>query len=407
MQRISQLLSYYFTAIPDLISFRNYRFYLVGHVAYNFALTVHSLWAVLFAILGVPQLFVFNLFSVGIFIGCILLNRRGHHMLPTVVGMAEVVTHQVVACYLLGTGSGYQLYILVVSLYPFIMPSWRPWIKAVLFAGSLAGYLFIELVLKVRTPQVVLEPGLLGALNISNIVFGFVCLGIWGIYFSFGMRKTEEQLDAEFDKSEQLLLNILPRSIAERLKAREPIISDRLPDASILFADLVGFTRFAENVAPDELVRILNEYFSAFDALADRFGMEKIKTIGDAYMVAAGVPKPDGDHARNIGRFALEMLAVLDERNTHLGHAMQLRIGIHCGPVAAGVIGTRKFAYDLWGDTVNVASRMESLGVPGRIQITESFQRACCDYFAFEERGLVEVKGKGQMRTWFLAGPLR
>lgn len=162
MHRITRLLATYFTAIPERISFRNYRFYLVGHVAYNFALTVHSLWAVLFAIIGVSQLFVFNLFSVAIFIGCIVLNRRGNHMLPTVVGMAEVVTHQVFACYLLGTGSGYQLYILVVSLYPFIMPSWRPWIKAILFVGSLAGYLFIELVLKPGAPHVILDPHLLG-----------------------------------------------------------------------------------------------------------------------------------------------------------------------------------------------------------------------------------------------------
>ena len=397
-------LSRYFSEIPERIDIRNYRFYLVGHVAYHFALTVHSLWLILFTILGVFPLALFNVVSVTVFIICILMNRRGLHMAPTVIGMTEVVAHQVFACHLIGLGSGFQLYILVVSLYPFIMPAWKNWIKGALFISSLAGYLFIQVVISGQPVVHRLNEDLVFWLMVSNIVFSFICLGIWGTYFNFAVYKTEELLDAEHAKSEHLLLNILPAPIAARLKENEAVISDRFPDASILFADLVGFTRFSERMPPDELVAVLNTYFSAFDKLVEEHGLEKIKTIGDAYMVAAGVPEPDPDHAQKICLFALDLLQALKRCNLELGHALELRIGMHSGPVAAGVIGTRKFAYDLWGDTVNIASRMESHGVKSRVQATERIFLACRDRFHFEERGTVEVKGKGPMRTYFLQG---
>ncbi|MCB9170557.1 MAG: adenylate/guanylate cyclase domain-containing protein [Flavobacteriales bacterium] len=325
-------------------------------------------------------------------------------MTPTVLGMTEVVAHQVFACHLLGTGSGYQLYILVVSLYPFIMPSWKAWIKVGLFLFTLAGFLYIQMAISAGTPLVTLDPVLLRWLMITNIIFSFVCLGIWGTYFNLAVDRTEAELDGAYSKVENLLLNVLPAPIAERLKEKERVISDRFSDASILFADLVGFTRFSERMPPDELVAILNTYFTAFDDLAEKHGLEKIKTIGDAYMVAAGVPQPDPGHAHRMCAFALEMLAVLQRCNVELGHALELRIGTHCGPVAAGVIGTHKFAYDLWGDTVNTASRMESHGVGGKVHVTEELYQACRNAYSFEERGVIEVKGKGPMRTYFLRG---
>ncbi len=395
-------LAAWFLSVPPVISLGYFRFYLVGHAAYNFALTVHTIWLILFSVLGVWPLVLFNGFSVVLFLACIIMNRRGRHMLPTILGMTEVVAHQVFACWMLGVRSGYQLYILVVSLYPFIMPAWRPWIKATLFLGSLGGFLFIELALGPRPPLVALDPIMLDTLRVTNMVFSFLCLGIWGIYFSMGMRRTEEKLDHELQRSDELLLNILPGSVAERLKAGERIIGDRFSMTSILFADLVGFTQFAERLEPDRLVMILNEHFTKFDSLADRFGLEKIKTIGDAYMVAAGVPEERADHAEAIGHFALAMLEALEDLNRASGRTLQLRIGIHCGTVAAGVIGARKFTYDLWGDTVNVASRMESSGVPAKIHCTTAFAQACGDHFLFEARSPIEVKGKGRMDTCFL-----
>ena len=175
---------------------------------------------------------------------------------------------------------------------------------------------------------------------------------------------------SEQDRAENLLLNILPRSIAEKLKAAPQAIADQFTEASILFADVVDFTPRSEHLSPAEVVGVLDDLFSHFDTLAERYGLEKIKTIGDCYMVAAGVPSPRQDHARALALMALDMVEAMrsTEAMGHLG--MELRVGINSGPVVAGVIGRKRFLYDLWGDAVNTASRMESHGTPGRIQIT-------------------------------------
>ena len=212
--------------------------------------------------------------------------------------------------------------------------------------------------------------------------------------------------DSAFARSESLLLNVLPRSIAERLKRERGVIAESHPDVTVLFADVVAFTPFAERTEPARVVGVLDEIFSAFDALAERHGLEKIKTIGDAYMVAAGLPEPRADHARVMATMALEMLDAFGRVGAQLGPGHSIRIGIDSGPVIAGVIGSHKFAYDLWGDTVNTASRMESHGLPGRIQVTEGVYRRLRGEFAFEERGEIEVKGKGRVVTYLLVGPV-
>jgi guanylate cyclase len=212
-------------------------------------------------------------------------------------------------------------------------------------------------------------------------------------------------LRTEQDKAENLLLNILPKSIAEKLKAESQTIADQFDAASILFADVVDFTPLSERLPAAEVVGILDHLFSHFDELADRHGLEKIKTIGDCYMVAAGVPAPRPDHARAMAQMALEMTEAMRSEDGvgHLG--LELRIGINSGPVVAGVIGRKRFLYDLWGDAVNTASRMESSGTPGRIQVTRATYELLEDEFRFEPRGRVEVKGKGEMETWYLVGP--
>lgn len=212
-------------------------------------------------------------------------------------------------------------------------------------------------------------------------------------------------LEIERDRSEQLLLNILPAPIAQQLREGRTTIAETQHDVSILFADLVGFTPLAEALGPNALVELLNEVFSGFDDLADVVGLEKIKTVGDAYMVAGGIPTPRPDHLAAVLEMALHMGAVAEEVGERLGQPLQLRIGIDCGPVVAGVIGHRKFSYDLWGDTVNSASRMESHGVPGRIHVTERVACAARGLFEFQARGPIEVKGKGVMSTHFLVGP--
>ena len=205
-------------------------------------------------------------------------------------------------------------------------------------------------------------------------------------------------------RAENLLLNILPRSIADKLKAETQTIADQFSSASILFADVVDFTPLSERLPPTEVVGLLDHLFSHFDALAERYELEKIKTIGDCYMVAAGVPTPRPDHARALALMALDMQAAMrsvDEVG-HLG--LELRVGINSGPVVAGVIGRKRFLYDLWGDAVNTASRMESHGTSGRIQITRATKELLEDEFVCEPRGTIPVKGKGEVETWYLVG---
>jgi class 3 adenylate cyclase len=211
-------------------------------------------------------------------------------------------------------------------------------------------------------------------------------------------------LQLEQERSERLLLNVLPAPIAARLKAGEGVIADAFPEVTVLFADLVDFTRRSRQVRPAQVVAALNELFSAFDELAQRHGLEKIKTIGDAYMVAGGLPLPRPDHAQAIAELALAMQAEVARRADPSGQPLAVRIGIDTGPVAAGVIGTSKFSYDLWGDTVNTASRMESHGVPGCIQVTERTYQRLRDGYRLERRGPIQVRGMGEMVTYFLLG---
>lgn len=214
--------------------------------------------------------------------------------------------------------------------------------------------------------------------------------------------KTHLDLKREQERSESLLLNILPAPIAARLKAGESNIADGYAEASILFADIVGFTRMASQISPKQLVVILNALFSRFDQLTAQFGVEKIKTIGDAYMVSAGVPVPRPDHAEAMAEMAFAMLAALREHNQEFGSAMQVRIGIASGPVVAGVIGLKRFIYDLWGDTVNLASRMESHGIPGAIQVSAETRNRLQGHYALEARGEIEIKGLGPTPAWLL-----
>ena len=212
------------------------------------------------------------------------------------------------------------------------------------------------------------------------------------------------QLEAEQEKSERLLLNILPQSIAERLKQSHRTIADNFTEVTVLFADIVGFTELSAQISPPEVVELLNQIFSIFDQLAEEHQLEKIKTIGDAYMVVAGLPEPYPDHAAAIANMALDMQQALTKFNHKTGKNLDIRMGIHTGPVVAGVIGLKKFAYDLWGDTVNTASRMESHGIPGQIQVTPETYEYLKEQYLFQARGLIPIKGKGEMNTYLLVG---
>ncbi|TGK00249.1 GAF domain-containing protein [Leptospira langatensis] len=220
------------------------------------------------------------------------------------------------------------------------------------------------------------------------------------------LEKIEElnkNIEEERQKSENLLLNILPRSIADRLKGGEGVIADYFPSSTVLFADIVGFSKLTTKIkTPTRLVEILNRIFTEFDVIADKYKLEKIKTIGDCYMLAGGIPVPTADHADKAAEAALDMIRRLEELKPELEFDFNVRIGLHTGEVVAGVIGKNKFVYDLWGDSVNTASRMESHGSTGRIHVSEAVYLSLKDKYSFEDRSIIEVKGKGPMHTYFL-----
>jgi adenylate cyclase len=221
-------------------------------------------------------------------------------------------------------------------------------------------------------------------------------------YFQSQKERTLHELELEQERSEKLLLNILPKSIANRLKDNDMRIADSHDAVTILFADIVGFTKLTATMPPAELVDLLSQLFSRFDQLADRYGLEKIKTIGDGYMVVGGAPVSLDDHANIIAQLALQMQEELALFNQHIGKNLQMRIGISSGPVVAGVIGISKFAYDIWGDPVNMASRMEKNGLPGMIQVSEFTYNLIKDKHVFESRGLIQIKGKGKVNAYLL-----
>ena len=238
-------------------------------------------------------------------------------------------------------------------------------------------------------------------LNISGMTLGaFLMLG----YFVHQRERAHAALEVERERSERLLLNVLPEPIADRLKRHEGVIAEQHDEVTVLFADLAGFTEMSADMDPRSLVGLLDEIFTSFDALADAEGLEKIKTIGDAYMLAGGSPSPRADHAEAVARVALAMRDDVARIASSTEAPLSIRIGIDSGPVVAGVIGRSKFIYDLWGDTVNTASRMESHGVPGEVQLTERAAERLEGVFKLEPRGPIEVKGKGLMQTFLLKG---
>jgi adenylate cyclase len=273
------------------------------------------------------------------------------------------------------------------------------WFGAFVFVfvltGVLGEVLFVDADLPVWFTSTMLALNVIGA---GSVAFTLLAS------FANQRNRALTALRTEQAKSEALLTNVLPSSIAERLKVATQTIADHFDAATILFADVVDFTPLARRLPPADVVGILDELFSHFDMLVERHGLEKIKTIGDCYMAVAGVPEPCADHARRTALLALDMRDVLT-RSAVAGQAsLELRIGINSGPVVAGVIGTKRFLYDLWGDTVNTASRMEEHGTPGEIQITSATNELLKDEFFCRERGTISVKGQGEMETWYLVG---
>ena len=275
----------------------------------------------------------------------------------------------------------------------------------------LVVYLALVVLVAVLAPYVTVENELPSAVILAFFVLnvGSVSAIAFGLlyYFTGENRRVLEMLRLEKDKSERLLLNVLPRQIADTLRDHDQTIAERYDDVSILFADAVGFTLLSEELEPEAIVGMLNEIYTHFDELVHRYQVEKIRTIGDNYMVVAGAPSRRPDHATVLATMALDMVSYTEDLAASTEPHLRFRIGISSGPVVAGVIGTTKFQYDVWGDAVNTASRMESHGVPGRVQIGPATHALVKDHFRVEPRGSIEIKGKGTIETWLLDGVAR
>ncbi len=370
-------------------------------------LPVAALWGAFYLAFGSP-VGVVPLVYFGVLLGAIVVFSRTRDFPRFLrVGQVAILFAPTLSMIPLGgflAAGGVGLWGILAPLAALVFSDVRSavrWFAAwvVVFLGSgLAG----EIVGPVWEPVPTWFTTTMLALNITvggTIVFTLLAV------FASERRAALAALRVEQAKAENLLLNILPSSIADKLKAETGPIADQFGSASILFADVVDFTPWSERLTPAEVVGCLDHLFSHFDALAERHGLEKIKTIGDCYMVAAGVPLERPDHARALALMALDMLDAMRSSDAVGNLGLELRIGINSGPVVAGVIGRKRFLYDLWGDAVNTASRMETYGTPGRVQITRATYELLADEFECEPRGTIAVKGKGEVEAWYLVGP--
>ncbi len=330
------------------------------------------------------------------------VSRMGKHHLALFIASFEGLFFALSITYLAGWESGFYLWLIIQVMLIFVGYRWTWLTKTGLLLLSFGCLIFAVLVLKHTPPYYQIVPYYLEwiyHLNLLNIMF-FSVIAIY--LFSSTAETAEINLNRAHRRTRELLLNILPSKIADRLEKQSGVIADNFSEASILFSDLVGFTKFSNSRSAEEVVKVLNGIITGFDRIVLSLGLEKIKTIGDGYMVAAGVPEIRKDHATVTIRCAQQMLEFIGNFNQENGTSLQLRIGINSGTVVAGVIGENKFTYDLWGDTVNIAARMESHGLPGKIHISPNTHQLIRESYESESRGVIQVKGKGEMETYFV-----
>lgn len=309
-------------------------------------------------------------------------------------------------CMFFGRESGLHFYFLPgAAASMLVFGPERLFLSACVTIVALAAFLTTEVVFVAPLDFIHVEPVFLDTLYYLTVPFAFLLIFTTS-YFAFKeASQAEMALESEHEFSERLLQNILPRAVAIRLRDHHTqLVADQIPSATILFADIVDFTPRAARWEPQQVIAFLSRVFSQFDAIASAHDLEKIKTIGDAYMVAGGLPEPKAEHEAAVALMALDLLDCCRRISEEVGEAVEVRIGLDSGPVVAGVIGPNKLLYDVWGDTVNTAAHMESHGVAGRIQVADELKKRLEDRFDFEFRGEIDVKGKGRMRVWFLTG---
>lgn len=375
----------------------------------NIATWIAAVVTLFFGIMQIvtgPKILTLGLVNVGTAIAFMLIPLL-HRFGDVIASLTFVTVAFASLTYVgwhIGTDSGLQFYYIVSASLAVLVLGVEHLVMASVVVAIGAG-------LTIASQFVV--PGDTGIQPRWAVEFGFVlttisaCVMIFATVY-YAMRevsRAEAAMEVEYGRSEALLANILPATIAARLKdPAHGVIADRYEDASILFADIAGFTERASHMPPADLVRFLDRLYTTFDRLVDKHGLEKIKTTGDSYMVVSGVPQPRADHVEALAALALDISRAVGDLRDPTGRPVPLRIGMASGPVVAGVVGARRFFYDVWGDAVNVASRMESTDPEGRIQVPQDVYERLRDRFELEERGDVEIKGKGVMHTWYLVG---
>ena len=329
--------------------------------------------------------------------------RRGHVVAVAHATFVMTILFVIALNIFEGTGQegrqSLHVWFLAIAFASFLVIPYPRWLSTTYCIVSLALFAILEMGLVRIAPQMPISRDIFRVANELSVVFTVFLIGGCLILFRNDIARAEERLNNANSRLEDLLGNMLPETIAERLRTEGRTFADAFSDCTILFADIVGFSKLAARLPPVELVQMLDSVFSRFDDLVGRFGLEKIKTIGDAYMVAAGIPDARPDHAEATVDLALEMLAVCRDYPE-----ISLRVGINSGAVVAGVIGRKRFIYDLWGDAVNIAQRMEQTGVPGSVQVTEATWLAIRDTFETQSRGLVAIKGGIELAAYMVTG---
>lgn len=448
----------HFDTLPPAVDLENSRFYTVSNVAETGAWMAHLVWGFVFYFLNVYPLAWIQVASIAFYATAIVFNRHGRHMISMTFALGELVLHQLIVVRLIGPNGGFQYFIPVVGIFPFLKPRGNVIWKWLLLLMCIAGFLVIELYLRKIPPVYTISPDALAVFNISNIVLSFVFVGIWAYYLTLSIYRSEvilrerttelavaeqkavqaeiehelnmkerdneiyrlknvelkqsydeilvknRQIEDEKTRSKNLLLNILPEATAEELLSHGKASTRRYESVTVLFTDFVGFTHLAEQMSAEALIRQIDHYFHAFDAIVKRHHIEKIKTIGDAYMAVGGLPEVNQTHPFDVAAAALEMIRFVEDEKKTRELAFDIRIGIHTGPLVAGVVGQHKFQYDIWGDTVNIAARMEQHSEAGKINISAATYELIREKFRCTSRGMIEAKNKGEIAMYFLEG---
>ena len=390
---------------PAHLSREAARYWFGSFVGYGIGFVAHIVFVGIFFYLELDVLAWFNVFSVALWAGALWANLTGRIITAYALAQSEVVVHAVLATAILGIDSGFLYYLLVTAGIHTVLPFYPYRLRLLLSGLALAGFVALIVAARgVEAPATVSEQWQFAFLVANGFTVGLVVAALlWA--FNRATNTAELKLETAHARSEKLLRNILPAPIAERLKGQPQTIGERHEEATIVFADLVGFTEMSIRMDAGGLVNLLDSLFRKMDDLASELGIEKIKTIGDAYMAVAGLPEPQADHAERAAAFAIRARQVAAGLTDDQGQPLQLRIGLHSGPVVAGVIGKRKFTYDLWGDAVNMAARLEEAASPGEILVSTETVRRLGSGANTRAHTPVSLKGIGEAQTYLLDGP--